>query len=483
MVLLFAVSAIVCVLSFASMGASDSTLSGETFAPSLVAVIWLGCYLLASYRAFGTAYLFATAYVLCLFVFHFGLLIQDGFGIIRLVDWQVGEMSAWAVRAAWCTNLALACLGVGFAAHTLQSRPLAMPSQATVSAIGWQNLTWLYDVGIGLLIASLIFFVGAFASFGNLMALTRLELFHLSDTRFISVFSMMAPSAAAALLLGARAKHQRWLAYAVSLLVLLGFLFSGQRSTALFPLLATAVVWVKLRRRIPPLVAGAAILGLLFVIPLVGYLRTLGTYEEIISAEAISQAADYADIGAAFREMGGSIGPLMHTLKRLPEDEPYRYGSTYLSYILDVIPNVGLMPDKSTSRAAIIEMLRTQGQEKALMAMNVGDWATFHIIPQQFASGGGAGYSGVAEPYFNFGLVGVVIYFLLLGVFLGRLDSLPLFLYRNWLLFGVVAYWHLLPTVRNGFTVFLKPAVFTLIVVFIWLMMRKFVPRSRLKDI
>lgn len=477
MVLLLAVSVLVALLSLVKIGADDSALRGETFAPSLTAVIWLVCYLLASHRAFGTPYLFATAYVICLFVFHFGLLIQDGFGLIKMAPW-LGPLGIWAVRAAWYTNLAFACLGIGMSAYVLVHRPRALPSPAALKSIAQKNMTWLYDLGIGLLFASAILLLGAVATYGNLLALTRLELFHFSDTRFISVFSMMVPSAATALLVGARTKRQRRLAYAVTIFVLAFFLLAGQRTAAFFPVVAAAVVWVKLGRRINPLAAGAAILGALLVIPMVGYLRTLGTYGDITNAEALERAADYADIGAAFREMGGSIGPLMYTLMIIPAEESYRYGSTYLDYFLDSVPNIGLFPKKATSRAAVIEILRSQGEAKALREMNVGDWASYHIIPEQFLSGGGAGYSGVAEPYFNFGLAGVLVFFVGLGIFLGRLDCTPLFLYRNWLFFGVLIYWHLLPTVRNGFAVLVKPAIFTVILVFLWLLIRRFWPAA-----
>lgn len=478
MVLLLVISVLVAFQSLVSFAADDSALLGKTFAPSIVAVIWLVTYLITSHRTFGTAYLFASAYIICLFVFHYGLLIQDGFGLIHIIGWE-GPMGPWAVRAGWYANFAFACLGIGMSAYVMGRQPIQIPSRKAVNAIGQQNMAWLYDLGIGLLVASIVLFLGAFASFGNLLALTRLELFHLSDTRFISVFSMLAPSAATALVLGARNKRQRRLSYAVTLFILVVFLLSGQRSTALFPLFAAIVAWVKMGRRIPPLFAGTMLLIVLFIIPVVGYLRTLGTYGDITNADALGQATQYADIGAGFREMGGSIGPLMYTLKLIPHEEPYRYGSTYLSYLLDVIPNVGFTSDRSTSRAAVLEVLRSQGKEKALAMMNVGDWASFHIIPEQFAFGGGAGYSGIAEPYFNFGHVGVVLYFVLLGVFLARLDSLPIFLYRNWLVFGVLIYWHLLPTVRNGFAVFSKPAVFTMIVIILWLWLRPFLPGAK----
>lgn len=477
MLLLMVVSLVVALLSLASIVADDSALHGRTFAPSLVATIWLASYMLATYRAFGTPYLFATAYVVCLFVFHFGLLLQDGFGIIRIGGWS-GPIGAWAVRAGWYANLAFACLGIGMALYVMRRKPVKLPPPDVVNAVARQNVAWIYDLGIGLLIASGILLIGAFANYGNLLALTRLELFHFSDTRFISVFSMMIPSAATALLIGARTGGQRRLSYAIALFVVVFFLLSGQRSSALFPMVAAAVVWVKMGRRISPVVAVASIVGVLLIIPVVGYLRTQGSIGDVANTQAIEQATGFADIGAAFREMGGSIGPLMYTLMLIPEDQPYRYGSTYLDYVLDSIPNVGLIPKKPTSRAAVIEMLRTKGEQAALLEMNVGDWASYHIIREQFLAGGGAGYSGVAEPYFNFGLVGVLVFFLGLGAFLGRLDCTPMILSRPWLYFGVLIYWHLLPTVRNGFAVFIKPAIFTLILVFIWQLIRRAWPAA-----
>lgn len=474
--LLLAASVLIGLLSLVNIGANDSALRGATFAPSLVAVIWLVCYLLASYRVFGTPYLFATAYVICLFVFHFGLLIQDGFGLVKVAVW-LGPMGAWAVRAGWYANLAFACLGTGMSAYALGHRAREMRAPAVLN-LAQQNLAWLYDIGIGLLLASMILFLGAVATYGNLLALTRLELFHFSDTRFISVFSMMVPSAATALLVAARTKRQRRLSYAVTIFVVAFFLLAGQRTAAFFPIVAAAVVWVKTGRRINPLLAGTAILGALLVIPVVGYLRTLGTYADITNMEAIEKAADYADIGAAFREMGGSIGPLMYTLMLVPEEEPYRFGSTYLSYILASLPNVGFQADASTSRAAVIAILRSQGEQKALLRMNPGDWASYHIIPEQFVAGGGSGYSGVAEPYFNFGVVGILVFFIGLGVLLGKVDCTPVVMSRKWLVFVATIYWHLLPTVRNDFSVFVKPAVFTLIVIFIWLVVRRFLPAA-----
>jgi oligosaccharide repeat unit polymerase len=477
MIVLMVVSLVVVFLALGNISEEDAALVGATLAPSMVALIWLGCYLLTSHLAFGTPYLFATAYVVCLFVFHLGLLIQDGFGLVRIMGWESGPLAPWVVRAGWYTNLALACVGAGFSAYALKFRAQKPPRPEVARSLVAQNFAWLHHQGLGLLLASGILLVAAIATQGNIFALTRMKLFFLSDTRFISVFSMLVPGAATALIIAAQNQRQRRIAYLVAALVFIFFLVSGQRSTALFPLLVGAVVWVKSGRRINAVVAGATILGVLLVIPVVGYLRTLGTYGDITSGEAFSEADQFADIGAAFREMGGSIGPLIYTLMLIPAEEQYRYGRSYRDYFLDVIPNVGLRADVSTSRAGAEELLRSKPTQEALLAMQPGDWATYHIIRDQFAGNrGGAGFSGVAEPYFNFGLAGVLVYFLAIGLFLGKFDCLPLVFQRGWLMFGAVIYWHLLPTVRNGFGIFLKPAVFTLIVLLIWRLVRRFVP-------
>lgn len=472
MLLLF-VSIVVLVASLAEIPSNDSVLRGATAAPSVVALIWLFCYLSTSYFAFGTPYLFASAYILCLFVFHFGLLVQDGLGLIRIIQWE-GPIGAWAVRAGWYANLALACIGTGFSAYALRSKAARMQSPEVTHAVASQNLAWLYQQGIGLLVAAGLLLVLSIYTLGNIFALTRMQLFFEHDTRFIAVFSMFAPAAATALVVAAQTRRQRRFAYLVAAVAFCFFIFLGQRSTAMFPTLVGAVVWVKIGRRINPLLAAAGILSALLIIPVVGYLRTLGTYGEITSAAALSRASQQAEIGAGFREMGGAIGPLIYTLKLIPAEEPYRFGNTYLQYLGFVIPNLGLRPDTSHSRAAA--GLNSRPTKEALFDMFPGDWATFQINRSMFDAGGGAGFSGVAEPYFNFGLAGVLVFFLALGLFLAKIDCRALVLHRNWLLFATVIYSFLLPTVRNDFGIFVKPAGFVLIALGIWKLVRRFIP-------
>jgi hypothetical protein len=71
---------------------------------------------------------------------------------------------------------------------------------------------------------------------------------------------------------------------------------------------------------------------------------------------------------------------------------------------------------------------------------------------------GGLGFSGIAEPYMNFGLAGVAAYFLLLGAGLVWADSFATSLpTRLALLASVLG--PLLWTTRGSFDSFLRPAI------------------------
>ena len=110
--------------------------------------------------------------------------------------------------------------------------------------------------------------------------------------------------------------------------------------------------------------------------------------------------------------------------------------------------------------------------------LNPSQWAAVQVYGFSVAiyDNLGTGFSAVAEPYMNFGLIGVLAYFLILGVLLGRMDRSNLPLEYAWLFFGTFLHWHLLLTVRNEFGNFTKPSSFILICIGIWLLVRRFTP-------
>jgi hypothetical protein len=90
-------------------------------------------------------------------------------------------------------------------------------------------------------------------------------------------------------------------------------------------------------------------------------------------------------------------------------------------------------------------------------------WITSIVDPWAYKNYGGIGFSAVGEPYMNFGLPGVIAYFLFLSFFLVYLEQLSI---RNsyslaaWALILGPLLW----TTRNDFTNFFRPAVWGLLI-------------------
>lgn len=473
MTLLLGLSVVIAAIATAQI--QDTSVPDDWALPiALTCIVWLGCYLATSYFYFRTVYLLSSTYVISLAVFHLGLLVPYAFGLADVIGWD-GDGGRWIRAAGWYTTLAFALFGIGFAFACLRRkrklRPVPVEQQALLAT---RNLALLRNLGYGLAFAALLGLVFAILRFGNLLAFTRFELFFRSvDPRWMSLFIYMGPSAAIILVTTARNRTEKLGSYAFGAVMLLILLLSGNRSLALFPLLAATILWVKLGRRIPTPVAAGMVFTVLFAIPVIGMLRTLGSYEDL-SVKDFQESRESATVTQAFTEMGSSIGVLGVTLQYVPDKEPYRYFRPLLTYIKQALPNLGASASQEYSRAALLANLRSN--PKSSIDLTPADWATLRIIPQDFLMGSGTGFSGVAEPYFNFGYFGVVLWFVALGAFLARLDSIDLRVHYNWLIFSTIFFWHALATVRNEFGVFTKPASLTLVILAIWILVRRFTP-------
>ena len=137
------------------------------------------------------------------------------------------------------------------------------------------------------------------------------------------------------------------------------------------------------------------------------------------------------------------------------------------------IPNIGLTANPETSRET--EYQRLISNPQAALELDPSDWASWKLLPESFAEGAGTGFSAIAEPYFCFGYFGVVVWFVLMGAFLAKMDWVIRLNYK-WLIFGALFYWHLLATCRNPFGASTKPSSLTLVVLAIWIMVRTFTP-------
>ena len=344
------------------------------------------------------------------------------------------------------------------------------------AALAARNLARLRNLGIGLCFACLVALVIGLAQVGNLLQYSRNQLFFSGmDIRGIALFNWFGPSAATAMVITARTPRQRRWSYVLGALALAIYLLSGNRSMALFPLLVGVVIWVKSGRRFPlPLAAGVALAAIL-IIPVIGALRTMGAYDKV-SFSDVSKSSERASVSSALAELGGSAGVLAVTLQYVPAEDPFRYGRTYLVYLRQMIPNIGGSTDISESPRAILA--ESGSVSAALQRFSPSIWATVRVLGVESAlyGGQGVGFSGIAEPYFNFGFIGVVVFFLGVGVVFARMEARNLLLQYRWLVFAALFYWPFIGTVRNEFGTFTKPASFILICLGVWWLVRRFTP-------
>ncbi len=456
----------------------EFTRDADTFTVSLAAVLWLAVYIASTARVFGTPYLLATAYIVALMAFHFGLIAQDGFGIIKVADFR-SDFGRWMVLGGWYTNLSLGCLGLAFAACCLYARPRLPIAREAAATLAASNLKRLRNLGIGLCFACMAFLAIGILQVGNILSYDRVRLFFGgTDIRGLGVFIWIAPSAATVLTVSAHTRPQKLWSYPISVAILVVILISGERTMALFPLLVGTVVWVKIGRKIPIFVAVGLVLLTLLVIPVIGALRSEGTYENL-TFESIAKSSANANVSAALTELGGSAGVLAITLEAIPAKEPYRFGASYFGYLRTIIPNIGTDVRRSTSPREI--MNNSPSFSEGLLRLSPGVWASIKVLGVEDVLHGnfGVGFSAVAEPYFNFGYMGVVGFFLLVGFLLARMDCGNLPLEYSWLVFASIYYWFLVVTVRNEFGNFTGPASYTAVSLLVWLMFRRFTPFAR----
>ena len=220
--------------------------------------------------------------------------------------------------------------------------------------------------------------------------------------------------------------------------------FLGFRGFALIPLIVTLAVLDKRGFHLPRTVYIGALLLLLAAIPITRSMRN-----DRLTERSVVDAAGEVRALSAVEEMGGSLQPLVHTI-RLMENEDLRWGKTYWQAMRRVLPNLALDWEGS-SYVPVSEMTPTH-------------WVTRLAAPWKYRHFGGLGFSAVAEPYMNFGTAGVAGYFLLLSVTLvwaARFD------------YGVptrLALWAtvlgpLLMTTRGSFDSFFRPVVWGWLIV------------------
>jgi oligosaccharide repeat unit polymerase len=146
-------------------------------------------------------------------------------------------------------------------------------------------------------------------------------------------------------------------------------------------------------------------------------------------------------------EMGATIRPLVET-EAVMGPTNYRHGQTYLIGLKAVLPNLALRW-QATSQASLDDLPPNH-------------WITAIADPWAYRNYGGIGFSAIAEPYMNFGLPGVVVYFFLIALLLIWLEQASIrspYALACWALLLGPLLW----TTRNDFANFFRPAIWGLL--------------------
>ncbi len=370
-----------------------------------------------------------------------------------LAVFHLGLVAPWALHADWVrtplwlarlelveplflVQLAILGLFAGAAFASAASDP-ATPRRAYLEHNIGLCHCGLAVIGVGL--ASLLW--GA-RSFGweRLLAASYFDTYSLVqeyDPRFFITSLQVTPMG---FYLFLAAAPRRWVmpGLAAGLAWTLAVFAFGYRGYALTPAL-TAVVLLHLRGvRLPRPALSLACAALLIAIPAGRAFRAERLADRMTSGWSFN-----AGPVAAFEEMGGSLRPLAHTVELLA-GESYRGGRTYLLALREMIPNVS----SEWSGGAYIP----------LEDLPPSHWVTRLAAPWTYSRHGGLGFSAVAEAYMNFGRVGPLAVFALLGALLAWAERFARGRPTRLALWAVV-FGPLIWNVRNSAAVFARPAI------------------------
>jgi hypothetical protein len=416
--------------------------SGDDRTAALAGLASLACAALVALRVLRLPWHSAgLLYLGLLGLFHFGLTGLWALGVPAsgLPLW----FNSWDLAPALTMSiLAVACYQLGLTAATWRWGARKAASRAPL------HNQWMFRCGLlATAVGLAAMFLGAWQiGFNRLADASYLESYQLTktyDPRLLISSLQIVPMG---LYLAAAAAPTRRVKLVLAVGLAWGaFIFLvGYRGHAVAPLAVLLALAEKRGAGVPRqwLAAGAVLL--LLAVPAARVAREKSLSERSL-LDLTSQTSPLAAIG----EMGGSIRPLVHTLVLMETEDP-RWGYTYWQAARMIAPNLALSWQ--------------DGGYQPIEKLPPSHWVTRIVEPWIYERHGGLGFSAVAEPYMNFGVPGVIAYFLALGIALVRFepgaDSTP-----TGLAIWAMALGPLLWTARNSYTVFLRPAVWGFLLV------------------
>jgi oligosaccharide repeat unit polymerase len=263
-----------------------------------------------------------------------------------------------------------------------------------------------------------------------------------SDPRFFGTGIMIAFIGLCIAAAGASRQQMR-IAYWYTGVLFTTLFYLGFRGPAITAALLVYAVAFKKGVRLPQWLPFAAVAVLLVAVPLMSIMR-----EEPLNERSLNSSLSKINILDGPAEVGESIRPLVETADLIGPGN-YRHGKTYLLAIKGILPNLAFRWQAPST--------------ESIDDLSPNHWITAIVDPWARKNDQGIGFSGVAEPYMNFGIAGVLVYFILLALLLVRLEWVSIrspYTLASWaLIVGPL----LLASTRNDYTNVLRPVVWGLV--------------------
>lgn len=196
---------------------------------------------------------------------------------------------------------------------------------------------------------------------------------------------------------GAKLKGDIFLMIFILITVFVGFVLSGSRSSIINVIVSFIVVWMLQNRKIPT--AGPIIFGIAFfyLFGLLGELRST-VYDKQVDWDVLTQSTlqEAADFSSDEIEKWNNLGSSIAIYHKVPEQEPFLNGKPYLAALFFIVPR--LIWDHKPHGTGYYVGRRIYNRAEA------------GIPPGE-----------VAEVYYNFGFLGIIIMFLLKGIIVKKM--------------------------------------------------------------
>lgn len=325
---------------------------------------------------------FEFMYLLILGLFHLGLVVPEALGV------RLDHHPEWLDSGAVGKALGLFCMAIF--AFTLGVRLGPHPDADPPGPLTPERHLFLVGLAVALCGAGLLL-VGIIQS--GLPSRTYEEFFAAALSQDMRVFSfglMLFPIGVVVAAVGAEPRQMSLLA-AIFAAMFAPLFLTGFRGHAIVHGMALLAVWVRKDARLARRVAAVVGIAVIVLVPAVKMTRNL----DMGLAEAVTSAHPLEFVF----ETGGSLRALVVTCERVDSTaERLWMGRSYTMAAQRIIPN-----------------LSRRWKRPSGTNLSPNFWATMYADTWLFENGGGIGFSGVAEPYLNFGWPGVVLFFLLLG--------------------------------------------------------------------